>query len=101
MALRNAFDLLGTESTLRKILSAVTFAKSSSDQLRVVTDSGSTVAVSSGTISVFGANVNGVVGATNVAPYAGTSWNDHDIREQYQVQTQQNFMITRNRWTIT
>ena len=97
MAIRtvNLFGDLGLEGTLRKILTAVTFAKSPTDQLRVVVDSGAI------TSAVYAGASSSVIGVTNVAPFAGNSWNVHDIREQYMYESQLNFMQARNRWSIT
>lgn len=96
----NLFGELGLEGTLRKILSAVTFPRDSADRQRVVVDN--TVPVS-GTVTstVNAANTAGTIGASIIAPFSQNSWNNHDIREEYMVLTQQNFQVTRNRWTIT
>jgi len=98
MALKvvNMFGELALESTLRKILSAITFAKTPSDQLRVITDSGSAT-----TSTVYAAGTSANIGVTNLVPFGALSWNAHDIREQYMYESQLNFMQARNRWTIT
>lgn len=96
----NLFGELGLEGTLRKILAAVTFPRDNADRQRVVVDN--TVPVSGTVTSTVNAgNAAATIGATNVAPYAQGSWNDHDIREEYMVLSQQNFQVTRNRWNIT
>jgi hypothetical protein len=95
----NLFGELGLEGTLRKILAAVTYPRDSSDRLRVIADS----ATVSGTVTstVNAANTAAIIGGTNIVPYSQGSWNNHDIREEYMVLSQQNFQATRNRWTIT
>lgn len=95
----NLFGELGLEGTLRKILAAVTYPRDSSERQRVIVDS----AVVSGTVTstINAANTAATIGATNVLPYSQGSWNNHDIREEYMVLSQQNFNMAKNRWTIT
>lgn len=89
--LRNAFDLVATETTLRNILRAVTFAKTTTDQLRAIVDSGTISAT-----SYFG-NTTGVA----PAPYALGAPNAHDSRELMMQTTQAAFNATiQQRWNI-
>ena len=93
MALRNAFSEMATEFTLRKLLEQMRFSKDASDRMRVTVDGAPQV-------TVYGANVNATLG-TNIAPYSSSSWNIMDARAEMQEITQQNFIMTRNRWSIT
>lgn len=95
MALRNAFEELGTEGTLRKILRAVQFAKDSADRMQVVVSNQATV-------SVVAANQGNSLNGLGVAPYAPTAWNAHDVRAEYQELSHQSFQSgPRVRWTIS
>jgi hypothetical protein len=114
MTLRNAFEELGLEQTLRKILASLNLARTSSDQLRVVIDAGqSNVAVTAipnvtigsiaggQSVNVNAANNTGTMNNTNNTPYNSNTWNAHDIRAEYQELTLQTFQMRRNRWDIT
>lgn len=101
MGLRNAFEEIGLEATLRKILAAVTYARTPIDQMRVVVDSGSITTASGSTTVVY-------TGQTATAPasavqlyYNNTSWNVVDAREPLREASEQHFVLTRNRWSIT
>lgn len=101
MTLRNAFEELGLESTLRKILAAVTYARTPSDQMRVVTDAGSVVTVSNGS-TVYNNNLSSSMNAGTAVAYWGPgTWNGMDAREPAREAAEQHFVLTRNRWTIT
>ena len=93
MALRNAFEGIGTEGTLRRILQAVSFARDANDRMRVVVDSG----------TISGLNqINW--GQNNSQPnYYGTgSPNSMDMRDMYRQAMRTNMLLVReNRWTIT
>jgi hypothetical protein len=94
MTLRNAFEDLGTEAMLRKILRAVTFPRDTSERLQVVISNQPTV-------SINGGNVGTALTGQFVAPYQVQTWNLHDIRDEYREMTHQSFQSTRSRWTIT
>lgn len=93
MTLRNAFDSLGTEGMLRRILSAVTFAKDTNDRLRVTVDSGT---VSTLQQISWGAN------ATWPTYYGVGSPNSVDQRDIYRTALRANAMQARqHRWVIS
>lgn len=94
MTLRNAFQDLGTEAMLRKILRAVSFAKDSADRIYVTVANQPPVSVYAGNT---GTNLTGQF----VSPYAFNTWNLHDIRAEYMEMSHQSFQATRSRWTIT
>lgn len=96
--LRNAFDLLGTETTLRKILAAVSFSRTNTDAMRVNVENAASV-----TSAVNMANSTNTIvgGAVQVSPFANNSWNIMDAREPMRDQSLMAFQQTRNRWTIT
>lgn len=89
MALRNAFEAIATEGTLRRLLEQLRFAKDSSDRMRVTVDVMPTTTV---TLNA---------GSAISAPYAAGSWNLMDQRQEMQEMTLQTFQATRNRWSIT
>lgn len=93
MALRNAFEGIATEGTLRRLLDQLRFAKDSSDRMRVVVDSAPQV-------TVWGGNSSSAVG-NNTGAYSSSSWNAMDARAEMQEASQQTFYMTRNRWSIT
>lgn len=103
MTLRNAFEGLGTESTLKRILKAVSFIKDPNGRMRVVIDNTSTspvvVAQSGATAGV----VNAVLWA-NAGVAAG--WytqggpNSVDAREQLRYQMRGVYEQRRSRWTF-
>jgi hypothetical protein len=95
MALRNAFDLIATEGTLRKLLDQLRFSKDSADRMRVAVDTWP------GSLVVYGNGSNTVMGSTAISPYASTSWNIMDARAEFQELSLQAAQIQRNRWTIT
>ena len=95
MTLRNAFEELATETTLRKLVKAVTFARDLNQRLRVVVDSGS--------ISVTGGPY--LNGSTTAGTYR--SWYDVSATfsvEQREIERQaslQRGMISRQKWTYS
>ena len=97
MALVNAFGGLGLEETLRQILRAVSFARDSADRLRVSVDNApqSLVYMNNSSTSF--------VGSTGTSPtyHTPSSWNSVDARVEIHELSQQNYQMTRNRWTIT
>lgn len=97
--LRNAFDLLATEGTLRNLLRAVTFAKTSSDQLRVNVDNAITVTAANVYNSLTNASM---MGANNQQPHWGAaSWNAMDARYPYGEALVGNYIQNRQRWTVS
>lgn len=103
--LRNAFDAIATEGTLRNILRAITFARTPSDQLRVVVDSGGITVSNQPTVTVAAAN-NGsfdMAGAgVQINPWTRNSWNMVDARYQYGEIEVGNFQAgPRQRWTFS
>ena len=97
--LRNAFDALATEGTLRNLLRQLTFAKTPTDQLRVIVENG----LSIGQAPVFNGNVNAAMtGAANQPQHWGpVSWNTVDARYQYGEQLVGNYIQNRERWTFS
>lgn len=100
MGLRNAFEEIGLEGTLRKILAAVTYARTPIDQMRVVVDSGGIV-VNSGTLAVYNASVNTTQAGQALPIYGSNTWNSVDARDEMREASEQHFIMTRNRWNIT
>jgi hypothetical protein len=94
MALRNAFDNLGTESALRRIANLLTFARDSNDRIRVTVDGQPGV-------SVFARNNStNMINDSSVSYYSASSWNATDSREPLRQQYRANMNLTqRNRWT--
>lgn len=92
MALRNAFENVVTEGTLRRLLDQLRFARTSTDQLRVVIDSGAT-----DLSAIRWANNNSF--ATWYSTGAGNSM---DQRENQRQIARANMLTARHsRWTIT
>lgn len=102
MMLRNMFDMVATEGTLRQLLRQLTFAKDLQDRLRVTVDN--TVAI--GTVN--NAVVNNAASTTvmqgaglNPAHWGANSWNTVDARYQYGEQQMFTFIQNRERWTFS
>lgn len=93
MTLFNAFEGIGTESTLRAILRAVTYAKDINDRLQVSI-------ANQPPVIVYAGNTSANIAQNNIAPYNAMSWNMMDAREDFMISAQQNFIIARNRWTF-
>jgi hypothetical protein len=97
MALKNAFENLGTENALRRIANLLTFARTSSDQIRTVVDSGTVTA------NVY--SRNSTTNQQNDASpnwYTINTWNMIDAREP--LKTQMNAAAAdarKNRWTVS
>ena len=90
MTLRNAFEGLATERTLRSLLRNLNLAKTSSDQLRVVVDSGAV------NTTVYWANAN-----TYPSWYSTGAATSMDAREQQAELSRANFHAVRNqRWSL-
>lgn len=91
MALRNAFEELATETTLRKLVSAVTFARDINQRLRVVVD---------GTAVTVGTQY---FGSSNVVPvyYSTGAPMSMDARETQRLASIQAGQISRQRWTYS
>jgi hypothetical protein len=92
MALRNAFDGVSTDAFLRRLLVQLHFAKTATDELRVVVDSGTS------NVAINWANNGGYSQF-----YAGSgSPNSMDAREQMRAQSRANMQQVRaTRWSIT
>jgi len=93
MALRNAFDNLGTESALRRIANLLTFARDSNDRIRVIVDSQPAV-------TVYNRNSSGSVQNSTQNYNDPSSWNNVDARDPLRQQYRTNANFTaKNRWT--
>lgn len=93
MALRNAFDNLGTESALRRIANLLTFARDSNDRIRVVVDNSAMTVYNRGTST-------NMTNDTSSLYQSNTSWNAIDGRDPLRQQYRANANFTaRNRWT--
>lgn len=95
MALVNPFGELGLEGTLRNILRAVTAAKDTADRYRMIVDNQPPVSV------YMNNSTTSAVSGTSVAYHVPSAWNVVDARVEIQELSQQNFQMTRNRWSIT
>jgi len=95
MALRNAFEGIATESTLRRLLEHLRFAKDGSDRLRVSVDNNPQVVVYSNN------SATQLSGGASPLPFATSTWNVVDARHEMQELSLQSFQNTRNRWSIT
>lgn len=92
MALRNAFDALATETTLRRLYNSLNFARDALDRMRVVVDGGG--------IEVRGINFGWHGG--HPFWYGSGSPNSMDAREVQRAQMRSNAINVRNnRWTFT
>lgn len=93
--LRNAFDYLATEGTLRQLVRQLLFSKDPQDRLRIVVDNSPTVMVYSGnTLS------NMQYAAVNPPHWSPSSWNIVDDRWEYGNGLNGVFNSTRSRWTF-
>ena len=101
--LRNAFEGVATEGTLRRLLNALNYAKDLNDRMRVVVDTMPTTTVT-GTVTAVTA-LNGIAfGSSNVAPahFASGAPNAFDAREQQMILMRSNFQQARTqRWTFS
>lgn len=92
MTLRNAFEGLATERTLRSLVRNLMFAKTPLDQIRVVADSGSTVV---STATYWGNGNTYPVYHSTGAPVS------MDAREQVRDVSMANFQSVRmQRWSL-
>lgn len=99
MALRNMFDMVATEGTLRQLLRQLTFAKTPQDALRVNVENGVSV---TGAIVNNGGSTTAMQGAAlNPAFWGATSWNTVDARYAFGEQQIMNFIQNRERWTFS
>lgn len=89
------FDLV--ERYLRQILAAVTFARTSSDALRVNVENQPSVSIYTGN----NASAQMVNAALQLSPFTPSTWNIMDARETARINSEQQFANTRQRWTIT
>lgn len=97
--LRNAFDLLATEGTLRSILRAVSFSKDLNDRMRVVIDN-SALTVNPITLNAGSATQTMQGAAQNPSHWGATSWNLIDDRWEFGNGLNGVFQNTRSRWTF-
>lgn len=100
--LRNAFDMLATEGTLRQLLRQLSFAKTPTDAMRVnVENSLSVTSISAAPVFAGNSN-NTMVNAVNQPAHWGSvSWNSVDARYQYGEQLIGNYIQNRERWVIS
>jgi hypothetical protein len=95
MALRNAFAGLATETTLRRLLNNLNFARTGTDALRVNVDNTPQAIVYRG-------NTGTLTTADTMSFYNISSWNLVDAREPLRVQGRANTIAVRNgRWSIS
>lgn len=95
MALKNAFDNLGTESALRRIANLLTFARDNNDRIRTIVDGGA--------ISLYNRSSGTNMTNDNSTQYqTSTSWNAVDAREPLR-QQHRNYTnyVRQTRWTIS
>jgi hypothetical protein len=94
MALRNAFDNLGTEQALRRIANLLTFARDQQDRIRVSVDNQAAV-------TVYNTNTS-TASQANTSPgwFGNSTWNAMDARETQRISMRGVADATRkNRWT--
>lgn len=101
MGLRNAFEEIATESTLRQLVRIfqegrfLPYSKDVNDRMRVIVDN-------QAASSVYMGNTSAAPGASNIAPWASSSGGLlMDDRAEQQDFTLLNFQNTRSRWTIS
>jgi hypothetical protein len=96
MNLGKLVDFNVVEDYLRRILRAVSYARTVNDQLRVNVDNqpGVYVYMGNSSTSIQQAGLQ-------VTAYANNSWNIDDAREIARRASEQQWAITRQRWTIT
>lgn len=101
MGLRNAFDEVATEGTLRALLRVfqegrfLPYAKDTNDRMRVAVDTGTVTSIA------YLGNASAVPGASNVVPWSSGTGVLMDDRAEQQDFTLLNFMTSRSRWTIS
>lgn len=96
MMLRNMFDMVATEGTLRQLLRQLTFAKDLQDRLRVSVDAIPAVTIYNASTVTTMQNAN-----TSPALWGATSWNTVDARYAYGEQQMFTFIQNRERWTFS
>lgn len=100
MGLRNAFEEMATEGTLRQLVRIfqegrfMPYSKDLQDRMRIIVDNQPAIAN-------YLANTSGVPGSSNVTPWGNNTGLLMDDRAEAQDFTFQNFNFTRNRWSIT
>lgn len=95
MALRNAFDGMATETTLRRLYNSLNYARDAFDRLRVIPEGG--YISDSGIVAMMWGNRD-----TYPTWYGRGAPTSMDAREQQRAQMKSNFNNVRmNRWTIT
>ena len=100
MALRNAFDLLATEGTLRQLLRQLSFARTPTDQLRVVVEN-TLPGVNNVYVYNAGSQASMVNAGVNPQHWGPVSWNTVDARYAYGEQLVGNYIQNRERWTFS
>jgi hypothetical protein len=89
-------DFSIVEDYLRRILRAVSYARTSGDQLRVNVDNQVPTYIYMGNSSTSVQQA-----ALQLSQYATNTWNVDDAREVARRASEQQWAITRQRWTIT
>lgn len=100
MSLRNAFENLATElkqdgiiSMLKLILKSTTYARDSSDRMRVIVDS-------SITSIVYNRNSSAPLNSSTEPWYSAGSWSTVDGRENAMIASNINVNVAMQRWRI-
>lgn len=94
MALRNAFDNLGTEQALRRIANLLTFARDANDRIRVTVDNQAAVTVYNQNSST------NAQGNNTQVWFSSSTWSAMDARETQRINMRGVADATRkNRWT--
>lgn len=100
MGLRNAFEEMATESTLRQLVRIfqegrfLPYAKTSTDAMRVNVDNQAAATMYLG-------NTSSTPGSSNIAPWTASAGLLMDDRAEQQDFTLLNFTNSRSRWTIS
>lgn len=96
MVMRNAFEEMATERTMRLILAAVSYARDINDRLRVTVDNQVSTTVSAGPY------MNGSASAgTARLLYDVNATFTVDDRDEMRAATQHNARAARQRWTYS
>lgn len=96
MMLRNMFDAVATEGTLRQLLRQLTFPRTITDVLRVNVDNSPQATIYSGNTN------SSMAGAVNQpAHWGAVSWNTVDARYAFGEQQVLNYIQNRERWTFS
>lgn len=94
MSLKNAFDGLATEGTLKRLISMLGFARDGQDRLRIIVEGTATTALYARNTTT------NMSGSDSQIHYSSSTWNAIDARDPYRMQmTQRSDFIKTNRWT--